>query len=117
MRVLLVDDEQDVRFLLRLCIDDRCEDVDQIDEAKNGLEAIEMVRDSAPDVVIMDLRMPVMDGIEATRQIKEMAPDADVVVYSATMEHLDDIKKAGATNQFLKGDIEGLFGYLCPDAP
>jgi YesN/AraC family two-component response regulator len=115
MRVLLVDDEQDVRFLLRLCIDDRCDDVELIEEAKNGLEAVEKARDSAPDVVIMDLRMPVMDGIEATRQIKEAAPETDIVVYSATTECIDAIKSAGASDQFLKGDIEGLFGYLCPD--
>ena len=114
MRVLLVDDERDVRALLRLCINDRCEEVEIIEEAGNGLEAVQKVTALRPDVVIMDLRMPVMDGIEATRRIKQLAPEADVVVYSVTSEHLDDIQKAGASDQFLKGDIEGLFSYLCP---
>ena len=114
MRVLLVDDERDVRALLRLCLSDRCDDIEVIEEAGNGLEAVEKVGVFRPDVVIMDLKMPVMDGIEATRRIKRLTPDADVVVYSVTSEHLDDIQEAGASDQFLKGDIEGLFGYLCP---
>jgi YesN/AraC family two-component response regulator len=115
LRVLLVDDERDVRALLRLCISDRCEEVEVIEEAGNGLEAVQKATALRPDVVIMDLRMPIMDGIEATREIKRLTPSADVVVYSVTSEHLDDIQKAGATDQFLKGDIEGLFGYLCPE--
>ena len=114
MRVLLVDDERDVRVLLRLCITDRCDEVELIEEARNGLEAVQKASASRPDVVVMDLRMPVMDGIEATRQIKQVTPETDVVVYSVTAEHLDDIQEAGATDQFLKGDIEGLIGYLCP---
>ena len=116
LRVLLVDDERDVRALLRLCLNDRCEEIEIIEEAANGLEAVQMASALRPDVVIMDLKMPVMDGIEATRQIKKLTPEADVVVYSVTSEHLDDIQKAGASDQFLKGDIEGLFGYLCPDS-
>ena len=115
MRVLLVDDERDVRALLRLCISDRCESVDVI-EAGNGFEAVQMAGALRPDVMIMDLKMPVMDGIEATRQIKQSTPDVDVVIYSVTSEHLEDIQEAGATDQFLKGDIEGLFGYLCPES-
>lgn len=115
MRVLLVDDERDVRALLRLCITDRCDAVEVIEEAGNGLEAVEKASKFQPDVVIMDLKMPVMDGIEATRQIKEANPGADVVVYSVSSEHSDDIERAGASDHFLKGDIEGLFGYLCPE--
>lgn len=115
MRILLVDDERDVRALLRLCISDRCEKVEIIEEAGNGLEAVQKTTAFRPDVVIMDLKMPVMDGIEATRQIKQLRPDADVVVYSVTSEHLDDIQEAGASDQFLKGDIEGLVNYLCPE--
>jgi two-component system invasion response regulator UvrY len=115
VRVLLVDDEQDVRVLLRYWIDDRCDDV-IIEEASNGLEAVDMVKEDAPDVVVMDLRMPVMGGLEATRQIKEVAPEADVVVYSATtVSDLSVIKAAGATDQFDKGDIEGLCRYLCDE--
>ena len=114
MRVLLVDDERDVRALLRLCITDRCEQVEEIEEAGNGLEAVQKANKLRPDIIIMDLKMPVMDGIEATRQIKQHNPDADVVIYSVTTEHLDAIQQAGASDQFLKGDIEGLFGYLCP---
>lgn len=116
MRVLLVDDEQDHRFLLRYWIDDACDDV-VIEEASNGLEAVDMVKETAPDFVVMDLRMPVMGGLEATRKIKEVAPDADVVVYSATtLSDLTVIKEAGATDQFMKGDIEGLCRYLCPES-
>jgi CheY-like chemotaxis protein len=115
LRVLLVDDERDVRALLRLCISDRCDEVEIIEEAGNGQEAVDKVSALRPDVVIMDLKMPVMDGIEATRKIKQLTPDADVVVYSVTAEHRDDIERAGASDQFLKGDIEGLFSYLCPE--
>jgi YesN/AraC family two-component response regulator len=115
LRVLLVDDERDVRALLRLCINDRCEQVELIEEAGNGLEAVEKATAMRPDVVVMDLKMPVMDGIEATRQIKQVTPNADVVVYSVTSEHTADIEQAGASDQFLKGDIEGLIGYLCSE--
>jgi CheY-like chemotaxis protein len=114
LRVLLVDDERDVRALLRLCISDRCDEVEVIEEAGNGLEAVQKATALRPDVIIMDLKMPVMDGLEATRQIKQLTPDTDVVVYSVTSEHLEELQEAGASDQFLKGDIEGLFGYLCP---
>lgn len=113
MRVLLVDDERDVRVLLRLCLDDRCDDIEHIEEAKNGLEAVQKAETFRPDVVIMDLKMPVMDGVEATRQIKQVAPESDVVVYSVTSDYTAEVREAGASDHFLKGDIEGLFDYIC----
>ena len=111
---MLVDDERDVRVLLRLCIEDRCDEVQSIDEAANGLEAVDKAILVRPDVVIMDLKMPVMDGVEATRRIKEALAETDIVVYSAVPESVEVIREAGASDLFLKGDIEGLFEYLCP---
>lgn len=111
--MLLVDDERDVRFLVRWWIDERCEDV-IIEEASNGRDALEIVKKAAPDVVVMDLRMPIMGGLEATRQIKEAAPEADVVIFSATaVRDLTVIKEAGASEQFQKGDLDGLCDYVC----
>jgi len=52
-------------------------------EAKNGLEAIELVKQHRPDVVLIDIVMPVMDGIEATRRIKEIAPQTKVIAITA----------------------------------
>jgi CheY-like chemotaxis protein len=112
VRVLIVDDEPDIRVLLRYWINERC-DAD-IQEASDGREAVEMVHETAPDVVVMDLRMPVMGGLEATSQIKAIAPEADVVIYSATtVGDLSVIKEAGASGQFRKGDMKALCDYLC----
>lgn len=68
IRVLLVDDEQLVRsgFRMLFGVED---DLEVVGEAENGAEAVTMVRDLAPDVVLMDVQMPVLDGIEATRRI------------------------------------------------
>ena len=70
IRVLLVDDEPAIRrgLRMRLALEP---DVDVVGEANNGLGAIEMTRSLQPDVVVMDVRMPVMDGITATRRILE----------------------------------------------
>jgi YesN/AraC family two-component response regulator len=114
-RVLLVDDEPDVRRLLRLSIANNCDAVDVVDEAANGQEAVDKTRDIQPDVVVMDLRMPVMDGVEAIRQIKNSTPGVDVIVYSAAWENEKDALDAGASEQFMKGDLKGLFRYLCPE--
>jgi signal transduction histidine kinase len=96
-RVLLVDDHKVMRQGLRQLLDGRA-DLHVVGEAENGLEAIEKTRSLKPDVVIMDVSMPLMDGIEATRLIKEEMPEVRVV--SLTM-HEDDqvlnaLRKAGA---------------------
>lgn len=68
IRVLLVDDERLVRSGFRLLIDVE-EDVEVVGEGTNGAEAVELARSTRPDVVLMDIRMPKLDGIQATRQI------------------------------------------------
>ena len=78
VRVLLVDDSEDVRRLLKRVVSDD-DEITIVGEASNGREALEKVRDTEPDVVVMDVQMPVMGGIQATREIKERWPGISVL--------------------------------------
>jgi len=82
LRVLLCDDMQQVRLVLRAEMSLES-DLEIVGEATNGAEAIELARKSQPDVVVLDLTMPVMDGLEALPGIREAAPDARVIMLSA----------------------------------
>jgi len=62
------------------------EEFEVVGEAKNGEEALRLARDLSPDVVLMDLLMPVMDGIEATRAIRQELPDVEVVALTSVLE-------------------------------
>jgi len=103
-RVLLVDDSpqvlQDLRLLLELQ-----GGMEIIAEAVNGQEAVRLAADLAPDVVVMDLEMPVMNGYEATRQIKSRLPAPRVVILSvhAGPVELDRARAAGADRFVIKG--------------
>ena len=68
IRVLVADDQQLVRAGFGALLDDAA-DLEVVGEAGNGLEAVELARSARPDVVLMDIRMPVLDGLEATRRI------------------------------------------------
>jgi len=80
-RVLLVDDEEDMRDALRDLLADSGFDI--VGAASNGQEAVVLTEELQPDLVLMDLRMPGMDGIEATREIKERTPEIQVLILSA----------------------------------
>ena len=82
LRVLLCDDLQQVRLLLRTEMSLES-DLVIVGEATNGAEAIELARESQPDVVVLDLTMPVMDGLEALPGIRKAAPKARVIMLSA----------------------------------
>ncbi|WP_327149309.1 response regulator transcription factor [Nocardia sp. NBC_01329] len=101
--VLLVDDQRLVRAGLRMLIDDTA-DLTVVGEATDGIGAIRMYTELCPDLVIMDLRMPGMDGITATRHILASAPRAKVLVLTTfdDDEHLFPALAAGAAGYFVK---------------
>lgn len=86
IRVAIVDDDALVRGGLRTILSS-ADDIEVVDEADDGARAVELVRRAAPDVVVMDIRMPVLDGIEATRLVTA-EPDAPRVLVLTTF-HLD----------------------------
>ena len=79
IRVLLADDQALVRSGLRILVD-AADDMEVIGEASNGADAVAMVRTREVDVVLMDIRMPIMDGTEATRQIQSLGVPTKVLV-------------------------------------
>ena len=101
--VFLVDDHAVVRDGLRLLLEAQ-DDIKVIGDAANGREAVQQVEQLHPDVVVMDIAMPELNGIEATRQIREVCPSAQVVVLSMhyTSEHIFRALQAGARGYLLK---------------
>ena len=78
MRILIADDHALFRDSLRSLLESH--DIEVVGEAKNGQEAIDLSWDCKPDVILMDLMMPEMDGLEATKRIAAELPDVKVVV-------------------------------------
>lgn len=103
LRVLLCDDMQQIRMLLRTEMSLEA-DLEVVGEATNGAEAIEAARASQPDVVVLDLTMPVMDGLEALPRIRAVAPEARVIMLSAhgSSEMESKAVAAGATRYIEK---------------
>jgi DNA-binding NarL/FixJ family response regulator len=82
IEVLVVDDEPDIRFMLRMTIG-RQPELEVAREASNGQEAVELVREKCPDVVLLDIGMPVMDGIEATPHIRSACAGTKIIILTA----------------------------------
>ncbi|MGV8847350.1 response regulator [Tessaracoccus sp.] len=103
--VLLADDQSLVRSGLRMLVD-AADDMQVVGEAANGADAVAMVKTRSVDVVLMDVRMPVMDGTEATRLIREL--DVDTKVLILTTFDLDEYVFAALRN--------GASGFMLKDA-
>ena len=104
-RVLIADDRRRSRSGLRAVLALRPE-IEIIGEAADGEEALRLVEEHRPDVVLMDARMPVMDGVEAPRLIRARWPEIRVVVQTLRPSYRDDALVAGADAFLVKG---------CPD--
>lgn len=105
-RLLIADDHELVRDGYQRMLS-REPDLEVVGEAENGREAVELCRELEPDLVLMDVRMPQMDGLEATRKIKDELPSVSVLVVT-TYENPDYLFEA----------IEaGAAGYILKDAP
>jgi DNA-binding NarL/FixJ family response regulator len=104
--VLIVDDHEVVREGLRLSLS-RAPHIRVIGEAGDGENAIALVQRRKPDVVIMDVRMPGMDGLEATKEIMTVSPDAAVLIFTAFSER----------SLLARGLDSGAKGYILKEAP
>ncbi len=106
IRIILVDDHTILRQGIRR-IFETDPIIQVVGEAKDGREAIDVVRSERPDVIVMDLAMPALNGLDATRRILKMQPDARILVLSM---YLDD--------DYVTQSLEaGVSGYILKDAP
>lgn len=105
IRVVIVDDHEMVRAGLAQLLNADV-DIEVVGSASDGAEGVTVVAGLAPDVVLMDLNMPVMDGVESTRQIRAQAPDVQVVVLTSQSDR----------ERILQAVDAGAVGYLLKDA-
>ena len=94
IRILVVDDEHELRRLIRYLLE--VSGFEIVGEAGDGQQAVEMALECKPDVVIMDVMMPIMDGIDATRIITQKAPSIRIIIITAKTDMLEISIKAGA---------------------
>ena len=108
LRILLVDDHQMMREGLRAILE-KVDGYSVVGEAGSGREAVRMVREISPDIVVMDVAMNDMNGIEATREIRANAPATQVVALSSYSDrrYVTAILDAGACAYVLKADAYG----------
>lgn len=104
IRVLIADDQELIRQSLSFVLDAQA-DIEMVGTASNGREAIELVRKEKPDVVLMDIRMPEVDGVECTRLIKTAHPQIKVIILTTfdDDEYVFGALRYGASGYLLKG--------------
>ena len=126
IKIILADDHKIIREGLRLLIESQ-PDMELVGEAENGRMAVQLVQELSPDVVIMDITMPELNGVEATRQITAEFPHVKVIALTvhSDRQHVVAILKAGGSGYLLKNyafeDLSNAIRmviadeiYLCP---
>lgn len=104
LRVLVVDDHELTRFSLKLAFQSQ-PNIELVGLASNGQEAIEMVERHRPDVIILDLQMPVLDGLSASTQIKHIDPHTQIIAYSSVEDpQIEVMSQTARIDAFCKKD-------------
>lgn len=108
IRVLIVDDQELFRESLSLILSAQVE-IEVLATAENGRDAVQKIRDLQPDVILMDIRMPEINGIECTKMVKEQYPDIKVIILTTfdDDEYIYEALKNGADGFLLKGTTKG----------
>jgi DNA-binding NarL/FixJ family response regulator len=112
VRVVVIDDTVDLRDLLRYALSRGGFDV--VGEASNGRAGIDIVRDERPDVVLLDLAMPIMGGAEALPHIRQLVPDAQIITFSGFDEaRCEQMLVDGADGHLVKGTrLKDIVAYV-----
>ena len=108
IRVLIVDDEPLFTDMLQALL--QVEDgIEVVGKAQHGRQAVELANDLDPDVIVMDVSMPVMDGIDATREIRQQNPTATILILTggSIITEIDQARAAGAAGYLTKDRIGG----------
>src|SRR5579862_133038 len=107
MKILLADDHNVLRKGLRRILEEQ-PDLEVVAEAADGRQAVTMANTLRPDVVVMDIAMPLMNGLEATRQIRRRHPDMNVLILSMYSDenYVVQVLQAGARGYLLKDSAE-----------
>jgi DNA-binding NarL/FixJ family response regulator len=126
LRLLLVDDHALARTGVASLLA-TCPDIEVVGEAEDGADAVARAADLIPDLILMDIRMPIMDGLEATRRIKTAHPYLKIVILTVVEEKrtLFEARKAGAEGYLLKSvdpeeflaRLRGISGGRRPSRP
>ena len=110
IKVLIADDQELIRQSLQIVLDSR-EELQVTDAVANGQEVVGSVRRERPDVILMDIRMPKMDGVQCTKLIKDLCPDVKIIILTTfdDDEYVYNALKYGASGYLLKGvSMDGL---------
>jgi len=109
LRILVVDDEQAIRTALQRLLSSH-EGWAVVGTASDGVEAIAKAKELKPDVIVMDISMPQMNGLSATPQIKRAVPDAEVLIFSQYAIHgmIQQAEEAGASGYLLKSQTRSI---------
>ncbi len=104
INVLLVEDHELYRMGLSMLLD-KAEDINLVAEAADGIDGVKKARENSPEVILMDIGLPNMDGIEATQRIKEFLPETKILIFTSRDSEHDVFEsfRAGADGYIMKG--------------